>query len=133
MNSSKTCLILALVLIFTDGTSSADKIILKGGYELKADVLKSDDQAVVVDLGFTVLRLDRSVVVQVISATESDTPDSDKPKEKTASEWQLYRTADLEPTTIEKNTERVGEAVVMVTSPGGQGSGFIVTNDGHPG
>ena len=39
--------------------------------------------------------------------------------------------AALARTTIEANVERFGEAVVMVTTPGGQGSGFLINEEGY--
>ena len=130
MKLTNTCLTFALAVTCAAATLSADRIILKNGSELKADVLKSDEQSLVVDLGFTVLRLERAVVLEVLKSEEPNSLPPGKPKEKTPSPWQLYHSADLPPSTIEKNSERVGEAVVMVTSPAGQGSGFIITEDG---
>lgn len=124
-------IVLAVMVFLLTETLSAARIVLKDGYELKADVLKSDDQVLVVDLGFTVLRLERAAVIKVIQTEEPNALLTHTSREKTGAAWQLYRTAELEPTTIEKNAERVSEAVVMVTSPGGQGSGFIITPDGY--
>lgn len=45
--------------------------------------------------------------------------------------WQLYHADQLPLATIEKNAERTGPAVVMITSPLGQGSGFFITEQGH--
>ena len=119
MKLTNTCLTFALAVTCAAATLSADRIILKNGSELKADVLKSDEQSLVVDLGFTVLRLERAVVLEVLKSEEPNSLPPGKPKEKTPSPWQLYHSADLPPSTIEKNSERVGEAVVMVTSPAG--------------
>jgi serine protease Do len=44
---------------------------------------------------------------------------------------QLYRTADLKKTTIEKCVKGVSEAVVKVSSPAGMGSGFFINEEGY--
>lgn len=158
----------------------ADPIELKGGHKLVGDVLKADDQAVVVDLGFTVLRVPRGEIVRMVGAdgepaakvvpaalvtaaaaakpatapatqpgevSLADRGDSGPgkgevilagpaatapaPAERMSPQWQLYRTADLKDSTIEQCALRCGEAVVMISSPGGLGSGFIITPDGY--
>ena len=116
------------------GLLPAEKVLLKGGYEITGDVLKSDKRIVVVDIGCTVLRLDRANVVSIDGAkTPASRPTGTtlRPVREKTGQWQLFRTARLQRTTIEKSSERFGAAVVMVTSPGGQGSGFIISPDGH--
>ena len=53
------------------------------------------------------------------------------PAERKSPQWQLYRTAELKDGTIEDCALRYGEAVVMISSPGGLGSGFVITPDGY--
>ncbi len=113
-------------------SARAEKVVLKGGYEVVGDVLKSDNDIVILDIGCSVLRLPRSRIVSIVKqAGNVSTAPAGKIVEARAKKWQLYRTASLSPTTIEKNVERFGEAVVMVTTPGGQGSGFIITPGGY--
>jgi len=112
--------------------AAGDTVVLRDGQSVTGEILKSDDEVVIVDLGVTVLRLPRAQVLRVQKAEEpGDDEDAPAPKEEQAPADRLYRTADLKPTTIEKNVERFGEAVVMVTSPQGQGSGFLLTPDGY--
>jgi len=121
-------------LVLGAGLLPAEKILLKGGYEITGDVLKSDKSVVVVDIGCTVLRLDRGYVVSIDGAKTPTTRPAGtvvRPVREKTGKWQLFRTARLERTTIEKSSERFGSAVVMVTAPSGQGSGFIVSPEGH--
>lgn len=123
---------LLLTLVFYSMVRG-DRILLKNGHEITADVLKSDDQTVVIDFGFTVLAIPRGEVASIINDTES-TEDSTELSNQESSgthDWQLYRTAELPWSTIAENTKRFGEAVVMVTTPRGLGSGFIITPDGY--
>lgn len=111
---------------------SADRVVLRGGGELLGEVLKANDEVVIVDLGPKVLRLDRKEVLRVDEQAEADPADANRPVKETEGEgWQLYRSAELKATNIEKNVERFGEAVVMVSTPRGQGSGFLINPDGH--
>ena len=121
---------LALLISLTAGTLGAETVVLQDGRSVTGEILKSDDDAVVVDLGFTVLRLPRAQVVRV-EKPQAAADDAAAPAEDEAPAERLYRTADLKPTTIEKNVERFGEAVVMVSTPQGQGSGFLLNGEGY--
>ena len=123
---------LAGLLVLLGGAAGArgERVILKNGYELSGDVLRSNDESVVVDMGFSVFRLGRDEIEQIIE-TEPNAVGEATTQEREGAEWQLYRTAELPTVTIEENAERFGEGVVMVTSPGGQGSGFVISEDGH--
>lgn len=117
-----------LFLLIVCADSHADRILLKNGHEIIADVLKSDDRSVVVDFGFAVMSLPKSEIAKIIQATDEN--DSEEKPTEPKNDWQLYRTDDLKWSTIGASSERFGEAVVMVTSPGGQGSGFIISPEG---
>ncbi len=74
MNFSRIILIVTLILLASCVLRlKAERIILKDGYELTADVLKSDEKTMVVDIGCAVLRLDRSEIIQVIKAEDPNT------------------------------------------------------------
>lgn len=109
----------------------ADRILLKNGHEIIADVLKSDDRTLVADFGFTVLSLPQTEVNKIIKDSSASGQNTATAANETSTDWQLFRTAKLQRSTITKNSERYGEAVVMVKTPSGQGSGFIFTPDGH--
>jgi serine protease Do len=125
--------ILGLALLASTAAGT-DTVILTNGGEIRATILKADDSAVVVDLGSEVLRLPRSEVARIVRA-DAEAGDAQEatsqPETESAPAWRLYRTAELSPTTIEVGSERYGEAVVMVTTPGGLGSGFIINPEGY--
>ncbi len=124
--------IVLLVIALAGSAGWGETIVIKGGYQVTGDVLKADKTVVIVDLGCAVLRLPSAKVVRIVKDTDTPTdPTPAKPTEKTAPAWRLYRTAKMETTTIEKNARRFGEGVVMVTTPGGLGSGFVITDDGY--
>lgn len=137
MKPSQTLLSVLIVLFFLTSIACPETIILKGDRRIVGELLKSDEKFVVVDLGCAVLRIPRSEIVRIDKPQEESLQDgsaaekTDRQAVQEDAAWQLFRTAELEPTTIEDNVQRFGEAVVMVTSPGGQGSGFIISPDGY--
>jgi serine protease Do len=110
-------------------------ITLRSGAQLRAQVLKQDEQAVILDLGFDVLRVPRAQVESI----EDEAPAENKTAALAAESpvpllrrsVGLYRIANLTKTTTEQNVARFGEAVVMISSPAGSGSGFLINPDGH--
>lgn len=135
MRTSRWCHLLLFVFMLLGSSLWADRILLKNGHEITADLLKSDDRLVVIDLGFDVLSLPKNEIAKIVSDDTDDESfgqtDSGDPNVTNDGNWQLYRTADLKWSTIGQNSEQFGEAVVMVTSPGGQGSGFIISPEGY--
>ncbi len=114
-------------------TASADHIILKDGYELKGDILKKNNKDIVVDLGCTVISVSKDDVTEILDKKADDNTSSSETvivADKTTKQ-QIYHTAKLERTTIPKNTEKFSEAVVLVKTPVGSGSGFILSEDGY--
>ena len=114
--------------------ADAATLILQDGQAITAGVVRSDDRAVIVDLGYDLLRIPRSSVRQIQqdpceSALPADARSAD-PAAAESHQAGLYYTANLEVTTIERNADRFAEAVVLVSSPGGQGSGFILNEKG---
>ena len=124
-----------LGVVFLCGAAFAsDRVILKGGAEIKGRVLKSDARMVVVDLGAEVVRLRRSDVAQILKGVAASQPSGGadtRPAREVAVKGRIYRTADLKGGTIEAKAKAFGQAVVMVNSPGGQGSGFLISPDGY--
>ncbi|MDP6635531.1 MAG: trypsin-like peptidase domain-containing protein [Phycisphaerae bacterium] len=115
-------------------TLAADRVVLKGGAEIKGKILKSDSRMVVVDLGAEVVRLRRSDVAKILkdsAATQPSGRAETRPSGEVAAKGRIYRTAALKPGTIEAKAKSFGQAVVMVNSPGGQGSGFLISPDGY--
>lgn len=113
---------------------------LKSGARLSAEILADRPDRLVVDLGFTVLSIPREEIDRVAApATESADASGGAGSGATDAERagpgggdQLFRTVQnpaLLP--VQANVERVGGAVVLIQSPTGLGSGFIVHPDGY--
>ena len=129
--SLSVCLAILTALALAAG--AADKVVLTSGAEVKGTVLKEDAKSVVVDLGHDVVRLPRADVLRIVRGAEaaSRPAATTGTAEKIGPKWQLFRTARLPRGTIEAKSEKFGEAVVMVTTPNGLGSGFIISPDGY--
>ena len=104
------------------------KIIdLKSGAQLRAEILAERPDRIVVDLGFTVVSVPREEVDRIgaIAALAGDSFDA-------AGDGQLFRSVVNPPLLpMQANVERVDGAVVLVQSPTGLGSGFIIHPDGY--
>jgi len=127
------CTLIGLVLGLGASLALAeqhDRVILEGGQTLEGHILLQTSSRVVIDLGYTVLSVPRTEVRQI------ERPD---PKEGIAETQvsgervtdDLYRVADLPERPVRQHSERWGEGVVMVKSPGGLGSGFVIHPDGY--
>ncbi len=136
MNNHRYLLVAVLLCAGLVSSGWADTILLKGGCQVTADVLKEDEQAVVVDLGTVVIRFPRSEIVKITKAHDgkSDMPTTaptSQPVDREAPGWRLFHNGGYQAATIEDNVQRIGESVVMVSTPNGLGSGFVITDDGY--
>lgn len=114
---------------FVVSAAAAPSIIdLKSGAQLRAEVLAERPDRLVLDLGFTVLSVPRDEIDRVTAADAT----GESPSEAAGAAGQLFRTV-LNPTLlpVQANVERVGGAVVLIQSPTGLGSGFIIDPAGY--
>ena len=118
----------ALFLVSSAAAAESVHIVLKNGSELHAEVLKERDDSIVVDLGQTMLTLPRAD----ISRIEKDAPKAAGAKKPVAQSEDMYFVEPgRESMTVEKNVQRVAEAVVQIQTASGLGSGFIINKMGH--
>ena len=139
---SKGCFC-ALMLVCSCTQCFADRIVLKEGQILTGEILAERQTQLYLDIGVTVLVIPKEKIlefsytkpgdVEDVGAADANDLQSDstgKPP-TTGGPDRLYKTANLRRTTIEKCVDRVAEAVVMVSSPTGSGSGFFINEDGY--
>ena len=115
------------------GFASADEIVLMNGTTIEGEVMKETPEAIFVDLGHDVLKIPMNTVRDVHRAdpmVEGAAEESGYARNVTITD-DLYRTGDLSPAPLEEQAKRLGEGVVLVRSPGGLGSGFIIHEDGY--
>ena len=117
---------LGLIALLAIGQQSAraDVFELKTGNKIEGDVLKQQGDVLFVDIGIEVVKLPLSQIKTRTASKESANAPVEVHKHK------LYRTAELPRRSVKDLTEKFGEGVVLIQTPGGLGSGFIVNESG---
>lgn len=121
-----SCLSFA-VCLFTASFAQAEIIELKTGQKLEGDVLKDGATELVLDIGVDVVRIP---VTQIKTRKSSAAADSAGLPGAEGEKHGIYRTAELPVRSIKELAERFGEGVVLVQTPSGLGSGFILDKRG---
>jgi serine protease Do len=101
-------------------------ITLVGGGRVTAPLLRQSDEGVVLDLGHDVLQIPAKRVLDVRREDEAAGEQAGG-----ASDRGIFRTGRLEAREVPALVRRFGEAVVMIKNPGGLGTGFLVSREGH--
>ncbi len=133
-NSGRLC---ALMLLCSCALCFADTIVLKEGQTITGDILVEKQAQIYVDIGVTVLTIPKEKILRFEYDKDAETAKSENSQAQSdtpaaaVEDGRLYKTGDLKKTTIEKCVERVSEAVVKVSSPGGTGSGFFINENGY--
>jgi len=97
---------------------------LVGGGRVTGTLLRQNDDGVVIDLGFDVVRIPARRVLDVRR-------DADAGGERRESDRGIFRTGMLEAREVPELVRRFGDAVVLVRNPGGLGTGFLISREGH--
>jgi len=125
-------------MVFFSGLrlASADVIQLKDQAAVTGKILSEKPDAVVVDVGYTVLVVPRNVIAGISKSGGSvSTPATtvSNPVVNVNALPQFY-VANTRPTAardVQDLVKQIGEAVVQVRTPGGLGSGFFINPDGY--
>ncbi|MCA1963517.1 MAG: trypsin-like peptidase domain-containing protein [Prosthecobacter sp.] len=117
-----------LAVAFTANAVDGARVVLKNGSELAGQLLRERDDSLMLDLGFTVLNVPRAEIARVDKI--NDTPLA-AAASSTRGEDIYYVEPGREPLPVEKNVERVAEAVVQIQTASGLGSGFIINKLGY--
>ncbi len=110
---------------FSVAEEKKHKIILNNGAELKAPIIKETDEQVFVDLADTIVGILKKNILSNAPLTGKDACANTAGRTGT-----FYYTGNLPVTSIKKLTEQYSSGVVMVQTPIGTGSGFIVNEKG---
>jgi serine protease Do len=111
------------VLLAAAGALRADVLEMKSGQKIEAPVLKEESEAIYVDLGFDVVRIPTSQITKRIRPAEAEVPVA-------APSGECFLTAQLPVRTVKELAATYGEGVVLVQTPAGLGSGFIINERG---
>ena len=105
--------------------AAAEQVALRGGAAVHAPVLKDTDDAVVLDLGFDVLRIPQDEILEIYedgAAVEGTVP---------ADTNQLYTLLSPDRATTSEAARLYAPAVVLVKTAAGLGSGFFINEKGY--
>ena len=123
MGMMKTVLAFALLGALPLSAANLSKIELTQGGMIEARILETRDDRLVVDLGFSVLTIPTDSVISVSDVGEAEKKDSPDA---------FYRTENSAPLlSVKELAQKVGDAVVTVSTPVGLGSGFIINPAGY--
>ena len=101
-----------------------EKLTFQNGTEIVAKILKQDSEFLVLDLGFDVLKVPAEQVLTIEKTDESTELSSSQ-------QFDLYSTGRLNAAPVNELVKRHGDAVLMVKTPSGLGSGFFINDKGH--
>jgi len=120
-----TC-ILAAVFAWLPLWGGFSQVELANGGLIEGDVVRERSGYVIVDLGFTLLSVPREAIAEILPVQPEGEPLSE------ADTGQLYRTAGNRPPErpVRELVEELGEAVILVETPTGLGSGFVINPEG---
>ncbi len=115
-------LAMAVTLLFSSSLH-ADVILLRSGQRLEGDVLKVQPDRIYLDVGVDIIR----IPVDQIEERQESQPVTATPDESES----LFLTGDLPVRTVKELVREFGEGVVLIQTPDGLGSGFIINNRGY--
>jgi serine protease Do len=110
-------------LIFADTIRLKDAVIT-------GKILAEKSDALVVDLGFTVLVVPRNVITSVMKSGAASAP-ATVATPAAAGQFYSATTKASAARDVSSLVKQIGEAVVQVRTPGGLGSGFFLNEDGY--
>ena len=122
----RNILLTTAALVSLSSPTLADVIRLKSGQTIEGEVLKEVDGTLYVDLGVDVVRVPKEDVLSREKGSGA------KPVAVgNVHKQNIYSTATLPGDTIKNLANKLGEGVVLVQTPSGLGSGFIIDKQGH--
>jgi len=112
--------------------SSAATIQLKENVSIVGKVLAEKADFVVVDLGFDVLSVPRTHILQILEKAEVPGEEADLASLSASRDTLFVASSSQGPERLVRDlVGNLGEAVVQVRTPSGLGSGFIINEEGY--
>ena len=132
MNPRHTSCIATLTVWFAGAACLATAaevvtVTLVGGGKVTAPLLRENDDGVALDLGFDVLQIPAKRLLDVQRGAGGAAAEA----ASAATDRGIFRTGRLEARDVPELVNRFGEAVVLIRNPGGLGTGFITSREGH--
>jgi serine protease Do len=122
------CLIVCFMAAVIAGVpASAEVIELTNGNRIEGEILKDGAEVVVIDIGVEILKIPADRI-----KSRSVSFDQNKPSQAAKiKRGDLYTEARLPVKNVKELANEYGDGVVLIQTPSGLGSGFIVTPRGH--
>ena len=124
VNLHSLALIVLMCALPSATNSRADIIVMKSGQRVEGEVLKVQKDTVFVDVGVDVIRIPVAQIQERISQEPV------KEVAKTTDSG-VFMAADLPERTVKELVTKFGEGVVLIETPDGLGSGFIINDRGY--
>jgi serine protease Do len=127
-------MIFYVIFAFFMAFCKADTITLQDGSSVTGTVLADKETQIVVDIGVTVIVIPKDKIVSRNADAEPNSPvitEANQPIIQDTTAATIYHTGTCKTTSIEDCVARFSEAVVMVSTPAGLGSGFFINEDGY--
>lgn len=119
-----TGVILLIFSLTPFSLSALATVELRDGSLVRGEVISEKADKLYLDLGYTLLEIPREEILAVI--------DEDAMQDETAAREDLYYVANEPRTrTVKDLVSELGEAVVVVRTPSGLGSGFVINPEGY--
>ena len=121
--------VLPVVLTSVSVQCYADIIELKSGQKIQGEILKVQADAVYIDIGVDVVKVPVDRIKSRTSGESNSKASIEKktPVDKNA----VFRNAKLPVRTVKELAAKYGEGVVLIETPGGLGSGFVINDRGY--
>ncbi len=116
-------LILLPVLTHDIGAAETVTVTLKDGARITAPLLRRNDDGVVLDLGNDVVTIGTQRILDIRKP--------DQAAEVDRQSHDIFTLGRLDETPVPELVKRFGDAVVVVKTPAGLGSGFLISDEGH--
>jgi len=114
-----------LILLLTIPIMAMTEFHLPDGVIIKGEILKANSNNYVVNLGYQVLTIPTDKIVKKIDIKKGEVTT------KTEDGLLYHQKKDQDTKSIKDHVPTLGESVVIVNTPSGLGSGFIINKDGY--
>ncbi len=124
-------LVLIGMVLGSPGPAAAElqTVVLQGGYRITGDLLRENDESLVLDLGFDLVRVPADAVVERLSPAEEEGAASRGGSGIVEND--LFFTCDSPVSDLRSLVDRLEGAVVQISTPAGLGSGFFIHPAGY--
>jgi serine protease Do len=117
-------------MAFAAQPGNLEVLRLQSGHAIRGEVLKEKPDSLIIDLGVTVLVVPKSQIAER-GKGEAMASTATSGARRVESASGLYGTAELPVAPIDELVNKFGEGVVLVKTPSGSGSGFILNDQGY--